>query len=118
MIWWYHERFTFVEHSIRRYTPQTPEYDIPYLGAEEVIEEVITLLAHLENDRRDTKDLLREESKRVILLQERIDMMCHKRLLELPDAVQRGTVIECIITPLTFRIFWKKNLVSYCNTLK
>ena len=48
-----------------RNKPPAPivEFEIPYLGAEDVIDEVITLLAKLENDRRDTKRTFKKKRK-------------------------------------------------------
>ena len=66
------------------------EFEIPYLGAEDVIDEVITLLAKLENDRRDTKKNLQNEKERVCKLSSKIDNLSEQRLQALPDAVQSG----------------------------
>lgn len=64
--------------------------DIPYLGAEDVIEEVITLLARLENDRIETEKGLKNEKDRVVRLNNKIDNLCLRRMTELPAIVQRG----------------------------
>ena len=66
------------------------EFEIPYLGAEDVIDEVITLLAKLENDRRETKRNLKQEKERVEMLSSRIDHLSEQRLQALPEAVQNG----------------------------
>ena len=63
---------------------------IPYLGAEDVIEEVMTLLARLENDRLETEEALVREKERVIRLGAKIDHFCTQRMVDLPAAVQRG----------------------------
>lgn len=62
---------------------------MPYLGAEEVIEEVITLIAKLEKDRREIKDLLKNENARVDKLGNQIDRVAQQRMEELPQCVQR-----------------------------
>lgn len=62
---------------------------LPYLGAEEVIEEVITLIAKLEKDRRDIKDLLKNEHERVSKLGNHIDRVAQQRMEELPQCVQK-----------------------------
>ena len=66
------------------------EFEIPYLGAEDVIDEVITLLAKLENDRRETKQNLKQEKNRVDMLSNKIDHVSEQRLQALPEAVQNG----------------------------
>ncbi|PIK35947.1 putative coiled-coil domain-containing protein [Apostichopus japonicus] len=63
--------------------------ELPKLGAEDVIDEVVTLLGRLESDRQDTESLLEKEKKRVVWLQGKIDTLAHKRLVELPKAVQK-----------------------------
>ena len=63
---------------------------LPYLGAEEVIDEVITLIAKLEKDRRETKDLLKSEKDRVARLGNQIDKVAQQRMEELPQCVQKG----------------------------
>lgn len=55
-----------------------------------MIEEVITLLARLENDRAETEAALWNEKDKVVKLNNRIDALCLKRMNELPAAVQRG----------------------------
>lgn len=70
-------------------TEQHGGLDIPYLGAEDVIEEVITLLARLENDRIDTEKSLKNEKDRVVRLNSKIDNLCLRRMTELPAIVQR-----------------------------
>ena len=68
--------------------------EIPFLGAEDVIEEVITLMARLENDRLETEGSLRREKERVVRLNDRIDNLCLKRMRELPSIVQRGKLFH------------------------
>ncbi|XP_046576697.1 coiled-coil domain-containing protein 178-like [Haliotis rubra] len=63
--------------------------EIPYLGAEDVIDEVITLLARLENDRHETEGKLEHERGRVTKLTSKIDDLCLRRLRDLPVLVQR-----------------------------
>lgn len=70
-------------------TEQQGGLDIPYLGAEDVIEEVITLLARLENDRIETEKGLKNEKDRVVRLNNKIDNLCLRRMTELPAIVQR-----------------------------
>ncbi|XP_062617732.1 coiled-coil domain-containing protein 178-like [Saccostrea cucullata] len=72
-------------------TEEKPEggLEIPYLGAEDVIEEVITLLARLENDKIETEKFLRNEEERVERLSNKIDNLCLRRMTELPAIVQR-----------------------------
>ncbi|XP_071952787.1 coiled-coil domain-containing protein 178-like [Antedon mediterranea] len=64
------------------------ESEIPNLGAEPVIDEVVTLLGRLESDRVDTEKALSKEKQRVVWLQERIDKLANQRMQELPKAVQ------------------------------
>ena len=65
-------------------------YTVPYLGAEEVLEEVITLLARMEAERQDTEMKIKEERHRVKILAEKIDQLSQLALEQLPMAVQRG----------------------------
>lgn len=71
---------------------EVPDEELPQLGAEEVIDEVVTLLGRLESDRQDTEDSLEKEKKRVVWLQGKIDRLAQKRLVELPKAVQKGRI--------------------------
>lgn len=66
---------------------------VPYLGAEEAIEEVLTLLARLENDRQETENALQREKERVVRLGAKIDSHCQRRMKELPAVVQKGEVL-------------------------
>lgn len=63
--------------------------DVPFLGAEEVVDEVITLLARLENDRQEVINKLEQEKEKVIRLNGKIDRLCLKRLVEMPAVVQK-----------------------------
>lgn len=63
---------------------------MPYLGADEVMEEVIALLAHLEKDRRETKEALHHEQNRYTSLSDKIDSLSQQRMTQLPVAVQKG----------------------------
>ncbi|XP_038056711.1 coiled-coil domain-containing protein 178-like [Patiria miniata] len=65
------------------------EDEIPHLGAEEVIDEVVVLLGSLETDRRDAQDLYEKECKRVLWLQAKIDRLAARRMFEMPRAVQK-----------------------------
>lgn len=82
------------------YKEEVKEPDIdtsaPYLGAEDVIEEVLTLLARLENDRQETEKALEREKERVIRLVAKIDFHCKRRMKELPSVVQKEHE-ECIM---------------------
>nr|XP_054772719.1 coiled-coil domain-containing protein 178-like [Lytechinus pictus] len=66
-----------------------PEESVPHLGAEEVIDEVVTLLGRLETDRGDTDDLFKKEQVRVGWLQGKIDRISRKRMYELPRVIQQ-----------------------------
>lgn len=66
------------------------EGNIPYLGAEEAVQEVMTLLARLENDRQETEKALEREKERVLRLGAKIDYHCQRRMKELPEVVQKG----------------------------
>ncbi|KAL4236342.1 hypothetical protein ACF0H5_004729 [Mactra antiquata] len=68
----------------------------PYLGAEEVINETLTLLARLENDRQETEKALKKEKERVIILGAKIDNLCQKRIQEFPVVIQKEHE-ECIM---------------------
>lgn len=67
-----------------------PEADVPYLGAEDVIEEVMTLLARLDNDRQLTQEKLKNERSKVQKLEDRMEALGMKRLVDLPQLVQQG----------------------------
>ena len=84
--------------------PEMIEYDIPYLGAEEVIDEVITLLARLENDRRTSRQNLKKEKERMEMLQDNIDKLAMHRMAEFSESVQRGKSV------LTLTKHPKKNM--------
>ncbi|OWF35535.1 coiled-coil domain-containing protein 178-like isoform X2 [Mizuhopecten yessoensis] len=63
--------------------------DLPFLGAEEVVDEVITLLARLENNRMEVINKLGQEKEKVIRLNGKIDRLCLKRMVEMPAVVQK-----------------------------
>ncbi|XP_070555830.1 coiled-coil domain-containing protein 178-like [Ptychodera flava] len=65
------------------------EEELPQLGAEEVIDEVVVLLGRLETDRCDSEAMYQEERRRSAMLSARIDKLAEKRLHELPLAVQK-----------------------------
>ena len=97
------------------------ETEIPYLGAEEVVDEVITLLAKLERDRQDTLDTLHSERDRVSMLGGKIDSLAARRITELPLSVQKGK--RCVmfyvlshVAALIF-LFCESFLCYYCNLL-
>lgn len=72
---------------------------LPYLGAEDVLDEIVTLLARLENDRMEILKSLVHEKEKVVRLNEKIDHLCLVRMRELPIAVQKGKIylnIVCI----------------------
>ena len=69
-----------------------PDEIVPHLGAEEVIDDVVTLLGRLEADRGDTEELYKKELVRVGWLQGKIDRISQKRMYELPRVVQQGRV--------------------------
>ena len=96
------------------------ETEIPYLGAEEVVDEVITLLAKLERDRQDTLDTLHSERDRVSMLGGKIDSLAARRITELPLSVQKGE--KCVIYVLShvaalIFLFCERFLCYYCNLL-
>ena len=62
------------------------------MGADDVIEEVIVLLAKLETDRLESRTALQKERDRGKTLREKIDTLAEDRLFNLPKAVQKG---EC-----------------------
>lgn len=72
------------------FTEDEPDANLPYLGAEEAVEEVMTLLARLENDRQETEKKLDHEKERVLRLGAKIDYHCQRRMKELPEVVQKG----------------------------
>ncbi|XP_013420633.1 coiled-coil domain-containing protein 178 isoform X2 [Lingula anatina] len=91
--------------------PQGLQADIPYLGAEEVVDEVMTLIARLEKDRIDTEDMLKKEKERVRTLNHKIDMLAEKRSVDLPAAVQ-GEHEACSmdISELAWHVAYKERL--------
>ncbi|XP_025109475.1 coiled-coil domain-containing protein 178-like [Pomacea canaliculata] len=65
------------------------DLDLPYLGADDAIDEVIILLARLEADRQETQQHYLEETRTVATLKKKIDDLCLRRLRDLPLLVQR-----------------------------
>ena len=70
------------------------QIDLPYLGADDVIEEVVVILAKLEKDRLETRGSLQKERDRGKRLRSKIDRLAQDRLINLPKAVQKG---ECLL---------------------
>ena len=70
---------------------------LPYLGAEDVLDEIVTLLARLENDRMEILKSLVHEKEKVVRLNEKIDHLCLVRMRELPIAVQKGKIYLYIV---------------------
>jgi hypothetical protein len=66
------------------------ELHIPYLGAEEVLDEVMTLLGKLETERIDCKTNHKQQKHIVENLGAKIDAYAEYRMNELPKAVQNG----------------------------
>ena len=55
-----------------------------------MIDEILTLLARLEDDRQETDIAYEREKERVIRLANKIDSHCQRRITELPAVVQKG----------------------------
>ena len=55
-----------------------------------MIDEIMTLLARLENNRQETEAAYEREKERVIRLANKIDSHCQRRITELPAVVQKG----------------------------
>ena len=68
--------------------------EVPYLGAQDVIDEVMTLLARLENDRQEAQASYMNEIEKAQRLRDKIDDWQLKRMRELPSLVQRGTLVS------------------------
>ena len=66
------------------------EYQLPYLGGDEVVEEVIALLAKLETDRQEVLESLKTQRLKSKQLKMKINEFCKQRLCDLPRAVQAG----------------------------
>lgn len=64
--------------------------ELPHLGAGDVIDEVVALLAKLECERCEVLEALMRERRRSELLKVKISEFCKKRLVDLPKAVQAG----------------------------
>ena len=67
---------------------------VPFLGAEDVVDEVMTLLARLENDRQETDAAHEREKERVMRLSNKINSLCQRRITELPTVVQKGMAVS------------------------
>ena len=72
----------------------SPTDMLPYLGAEEVIEEVVLLLAKMETGRKDHLDCLAKERQRSEMLKCKIDHYQSDRMLNLPVEVQKGKLYQ------------------------
>ena len=89
----YSRHFTFSSTvAAKKGMSEGLQSDLPYLGADEVIEEVVVILAKLEKDRLETKAALQKERDRGRNLRTKIDTLAQYRLVNLPKAVQKG---EC-----------------------
>ena len=67
-----------------------PDVCVPYLGAEDVVKEVLSLLVRLETDRQATLHRYQAEVDVGEKLVSKIDALCLRRLTELPLLVQKG----------------------------
>ena len=81
--------------------------NLPHLGAGDVVDEVVALLAKLECERCEVLDALQRERQRSEVLKVRINEFCKKRLVDLPKAVQAGrrrsrSLISCFNLSLFF----------------
>lgn len=76
------------DHVTSHSEHESPE--VPFMGIEDVTEEVILLLARLETDRQETLKNLHKERERVKMLKSKINDLAEKRMKELPVAVQKG----------------------------
>ena len=63
---------------------------LPHLGAGDVIDEVVALLAKLECERFEVLEALQRERRRSQVLKLKINEFCKRRLVDLPKAVQAG----------------------------
>jgi hypothetical protein len=69
------------------------------LRADDVLEEVLIILARLEHDRRRTEINLKKERQNVIILKNQIERWAMKRITELPIMVQKEH--EACVTDIT-----------------
>ncbi|GFS13551.1 coiled-coil domain-containing protein 178-like isoform X2 [Elysia marginata] len=94
-----------------------PTDELPYLGAQDVIDEVITLLARLENDRQITHDSYLTEIARANKLIERIDELQLRKMKEMPALVQREHE-ACIVdlNELHWHVSYTKRLEAKAQT--
>ena len=65
--------------------------ELLHLDTTDVIQEVITLLAHLELDRQTTIQQWNSEKSRVAELGNRIDRLALARAITFPTIIQKGT---------------------------
>lgn len=68
-----------------------------------MINEALTLLARLENDRQETENALKKEKERVVILGAKIDALCQKRIKEFPIVIQKGKIIIILAFEISFR---------------
>ena len=59
-----------------------------------MVDEVMTLLARLENDRQETDAAHEREKERVMRLSNKINSLCQRRITELPTVVQKGMAVS------------------------
>ena len=64
--------------------------ELLHLGAGEVLDEVLRLLARLELDRQTTFEKITSEICRVAELQNRVDRLALARIITFPSVVQKG----------------------------
>ena len=82
------------------------EIEAAQIEAEDVVREVITLLAKLENDRRESKKCLELERKKVQMLSSTVDAMLEQRLHTLPEEVQRGEISRIRLEYFQLGVLW------------
>ena len=91
--------------------------NLPHLGAGDVVDEVVALLAKLECERCEVLDALQRERQRSEVLKVRINEFCKKRLVDLPKAVQAGQC--CVsITRFVFQSFSFLSLNALCSCFR
>ena len=71
-------------------TTSSAEPEIPYLGARDVLEEVVVLLAKLELDRQELISSLKEEKLKAKRLSDKIDELCLWKLRQIGYLSQKG----------------------------
>ena len=88
---------------------------LPHLGAGDVIDEVVALLAKLECERFEVLEALQRERRRSQVLKLKINEFCKRRLVDLPKAVQAGEQDICVhlhvsphvIANIAFNVVWR-----------